>query len=164
LSHSFGGWFGWWVLLTWFFSVVRVLRDFLVLGYKHQVVYEHLSVRKREEAHAPHDSSCHQPLLQLQRPSKRISFLQFNHHPQNRILATMPRETEDDASRQRNVLRRLCVATCICTCFLIVEMIGGWLAGSLAIVSDAAHLFADLASFAVASKLLTASAVSHWTS
>jgi zinc transporter 2 len=76
----------------------------------------------------------------------------------------MARETKDEASR-RNVLRRLYIATCLCTCFLIVEVVGGWLAGSLAIMSDAAHLFADLASFAVASTLLTTSIVSHcWTS
>lgn len=77
----------------------------------------------------------------------------------------MARESEDDASRRRSVLRRLYIATCLCTCFLIVEVVGGWLAGSLAIMSDAAHLFADLASFAVASTLLTASiVVPQWTS
>ena len=58
----------------------------------------------------------------------------------------------DEASRRQGVLRRLYIATILCTIFLLVEAIGGWLAGSLAILSDAAHLFADLASFAVASK------------
>ena len=48
------------------------------------------------------------------------------------------------------VLRRLYIATALCTVFLIVEAIGGYLAGSIAILSDAAHLFADLAAFAVA--------------
>jgi zinc transporter 2 len=57
-----------------------------------------------------------------------------------------------DEIRRKAVLRRLYIATGLCSCFLLVEAVGGYLAGSLAILSDAAHLFADLASFAVASK------------
>ena len=48
------------------------------------------------------------------------------------------------------VLRRLKIATGLCVTFLIVEVIGGLLSQSLAILSDAAHLFADLAAFVVA--------------
>ncbi|CAB9496224.1 Zinc transporter 8 [Seminavis robusta] len=48
------------------------------------------------------------------------------------------------------VLRRLKMAICLCLTFMTVEVIGGYLAGSLAVLSDAAHLLADLASFAVA--------------
>lgn len=63
-------------------------------------------------------------------------------------------ETENDvdcekANRSR-VLRKLYTATALCATFLLVEVIGGYLSGSLAVLSDAAHLFADLASFAVA--------------
>mmetsp|Transcript_21233 Transcript_21233/g.52249 ORF Transcript_21233/g.52249 Transcript_21233/m.52249 type:complete len:446 (+) Transcript_21233:395-1732(+) len=54
----------------------------------------------------------------------------------------------DDERKQ--VLHRLLIATALCSFFLIVEVVGGLLAGSLAVLSDAAHLFADLASFAVA--------------
>ena len=61
-------------------------------------------------------------------------------------------EMSDDARRRKGVLRRLFIATALCSFFLVVEVVGGLLAGSLAILSDAAHLFADLASFAVASK------------
>ena len=60
---------------------------------------------------------------------------------------------EEERQRQ-NVLKRLKFAACLCCCFMVVEVIGGYLAGSLAIMSDAAHLFADLASFAVASKYI----------
>ena len=49
-----------------------------------------------------------------------------------------------------NVLRRLYSATALCAVFLLVEAVGGYLAGSIAILSDAAHLFADLSAFAVA--------------
>jgi zinc transporter 2 len=48
------------------------------------------------------------------------------------------------------VLHRLSVATGLCATFLIVEVIGGYLSGSLAVLSDAAHLLADLTAFAVA--------------
>jgi Co/Zn/Cd efflux system component len=59
---------------------------------------------------------------------------------------------DEDTIRRRDVLRRLYTATVLCSCFIIVEVIGGLMSGSLAVLSDAAHLFADLASFAVASK------------
>ncbi|CAJ1938014.1 unnamed protein product [Cylindrotheca closterium] len=54
------------------------------------------------------------------------------------------------ADERKQVLHRLLIATALCSFFLIVEVVGGLLAGSLAVLSDAAHLFADLASFAVA--------------
>lgn len=52
--------------------------------------------------------------------------------------------------QQSDVIRRLITAAWLCFAFLIVEVIGGYLARSLAVMSDAAHLFADLASFGVA--------------
>lgn len=55
-----------------------------------------------------------------------------------------------DQHDDSHVMRRLKTATILCATFLVVEVIGGYLAGSLAVMSDAAHLFADLASFAVA--------------
>lgn len=57
--------------------------------------------------------------------------------------------TDETAERQQ-VLKRLYIATILCSCFLIVEVVGGILSNSLAILSDAAHLFSDIASFAVA--------------
>jgi zinc transporter 2 len=60
-------------------------------------------------------------------------------------------ESEDAAKLgRRQVLRRLQTATALCLIFMVVEVVGGLIAGSLAILSDAAHLSADLASFAVA--------------
>ena len=70
---------------------------------------------------------------------------------------------DKDSIRRKHVLYRLYVATGLCGCFLIVEAVGGYLAGSLAVMSDAAHLFSDLASFAVASTyLLRVSSCSNW--
>lgn len=64
----------------------------------------------------------------------------------------MTGQVDDDAVERKDVLRRLYVAIFLCSCFIVVEVTGGLIAHSLAVLSDAAHLFADLASFAVASK------------
>jgi zinc transporter 2 len=60
---------------------------------------------------------------------------------------------DHDAKQRQDVLRRLYTASILCTCFIIVEVTGGLISNSLAILSDASHLFADLASFVVASTL-----------
>jgi hypothetical protein len=77
---------------------------------------------------------------------------QHDHHNNNHNNHNHRPADDDDAIRRRDVLRRLYTATVLCSCFIIVEVIGGLMSGSLAVLSDAAHLFADLASFAVASK------------
>ena len=46
--------------------------------------------------------------------------------------------------------RRLWVALALTTAFLIVEVIGGLLTGSLALISDAAHMMTDTAALAIA--------------
>lgn len=71
-----------------------------------------------------------------------------SHASDHRSLHTSHESAE--TIQRRQVLRRLYTATILCTCFIIVEVVGGLWAHSLAILSDAAHLFADLASFAVA--------------
>jgi cobalt-zinc-cadmium efflux system protein len=50
----------------------------------------------------------------------------------------------------RATRRALCVALVLTGGFAIVEAIGGWLAGSLALISDAGHMVTDAASFVVA--------------
>ncbi len=55
-----------------------------------------------------------------------------------------------DSSTNEDTLRRLTSASILCLIFIIVEVVGGMLSSSLAVLSDAAHLFADLASFIVA--------------
>eukprot|EP00979_Chaetoceros_neogracilis_P016840 scaffold9877_cov256-Chaetoceros_neogracile.AAC.1 len=55
-----------------------------------------------------------------------------------------------DVERRENVLHRLKIASFLCFIFFVVEVTGGLMSSSLAILSDAAHLLADLASFAVA--------------
>lgn len=60
------------------------------------------------------------------------------------------RRSQRMSGRSQEVTNRLKAAMFLCGSFLIVEVVGGYIAGSLAVLSDAAHLFADLASFAVA--------------
>lgn len=58
--------------------------------------------------------------------------------------------TTANNDEQSNVMCRLKTATIICFVFFILEITGGLIAHSLAVLSDAAHLFADLAGFCVA--------------
>lgn len=45
--------------------------------------------------------------------------------------------------------RKLIIASVLCVVFMLVEVVGGVLAGSLAIATDAAHLLTDFASFMI---------------
>nr|XP_031359604.1 zinc transporter 8 [Lonchura striata domestica] len=59
---------------------------------------------------------------------------------------------ENRKREQHQARRKLCVASVICTFFMIAEITGkycGRIAGSLAVVSDAAHILVDLASFLI---------------
>jgi len=71
-------------------------------------------------------------------------------HTESSNTAKAITSKEDDIIR-----KRLIIATVLCFAFLLVEVVGGLLSKSLAILSDAAHLLADLTAF------LTALAASH---
>jgi len=58
--------------------------------------------------------------------------------------------SSDGNGGNKDVLRRLKTASILCSIFIVVEVIGGYVSGSLAVLSDAAHLFSDLAAFVVA--------------
>ncbi|TPX57968.1 hypothetical protein PhCBS80983_g03446 [Powellomyces hirtus] len=45
--------------------------------------------------------------------------------------------------------RKLIIATVLCFCFFLVELVAGLWAGSLAILSDSFHLLSDIAGFAI---------------
>ena len=59
-------------------------------------------------------------------------------------------EAASEKERRHAVLKKLKSASLLCFIFLLVEVVGGILAGSLAVLSDAAHLAADLSAFVVA--------------
>ncbi|XP_019568721.2 proton-coupled zinc antiporter SLC30A8 [Rhinolophus sinicus] len=54
---------------------------------------------------------------------------------------------ENRANEQQYARWKLCAASGICFVFMIAEVVGGHIAGSLAVVTDAAHLLTDLTSF-----------------
>ncbi|XP_026204716.1 zinc transporter 8 [Anabas testudineus] len=57
---------------------------------------------------------------------------------------------QEDREREKKVARkRLCVVSVICLIFMIGEILGGYFAGSLAVMTDAAHLLVDLLSFII---------------
>lgn len=58
-------------------------------------------------------------------------------------------QTAEKVERDK-VLKKLKLASYICFTFFLVEVTGGLLAGSLAVLSDAVHLAADLSAFVLA--------------
>lgn len=46
-------------------------------------------------------------------------------------------------------MRKLFFVSIICFCFMILEVIGGYISGSIAIMVDAAHMFSDVAGFMI---------------
>ncbi|KAG5894775.1 hypothetical protein JTB14_005211 [Gonioctena quinquepunctata] len=48
-----------------------------------------------------------------------------------------------------NAWKKLSMAAAFCFAFMIAEVVGGYLAGSLAIMTDAAHLFSDFIGFLI---------------
>jgi zinc transporter 2 len=55
----------------------------------------------------------------------------------------------DSNENSNRAIRKMLMVSGICLLFLIVELIGGIIANSLAIISDAAHLFSDLSGFMI---------------
>ena len=54
-----------------------------------------------------------------------------------------------DSENTDKPLRKLLLVSAICCVFMCIEIVGGFLANSLAIMSDAAHLLSDLSGFGV---------------
>jgi zinc transporter 2 len=48
---------------------------------------------------------------------------------------------------EKKAMGNLLFVAAICLIFMIVEVVGGYLANSLAIMTDAAHLFGDISGF-----------------
>ncbi|XP_017386168.1 zinc transporter 8 isoform X1 [Cebus imitator] len=57
------------------------------------------------------------------------------------------RHTENRVNEHAYAKWKLCAASAICFIFMIAEVVGGHIAGSLAVITDAAHLLIDLTSF-----------------
>lgn len=55
--------------------------------------------------------------------------------------------TNNDKNRNKAALYKLITALCLCVVFMIGEIIGGLIAGSISIQTDAAHMAADITGF-----------------
>lgn len=73
------------------------------------------------------------------------------HHETNH-LESINNESDSFVVKQSNsgVLRKLKIAALFCIAFLVVELVGGAVSGSLAVLSDAAHRATDVLSYLVA--------------
>lgn len=67
-------------------------------------------------------------------------------HDHNHIHSHNPHKKDNESDKDSDV-KRLIKTAGICSFFIIVELLGGYFANSVAIISDAAHLFSDLISF-----------------
>ncbi|XP_024920850.1 zinc transporter 8 [Cynoglossus semilaevis] len=55
-----------------------------------------------------------------------------------------------DREQEKKIARkRLCVVSVVCVVFMVGEILGGYFAGSLAVMTDAAHLLVDFTSFII---------------
>ncbi len=69
------------------------------------------------------------------------------------MINVLPREETSQRKELTNVnwkvASKIIKVSIFCGFFMVVEFFGGWIAGSLAIMSDAAHLMSDLAGFII---------------
>jgi zinc transporter 2 len=73
--------------------------------------------------------------------------------PDERISPTSPRfdaEKAEDEAKRAKAMSALRVALVFCFFFMVAELVGGYVAHSLAILTDAAHLLTDVGGFAMA--------------
>ncbi|XP_013157710.1 proton-coupled zinc antiporter SLC30A8 [Falco biarmicus] len=94
--------------------------------------------------------SWHQKNLNEERQQQEAEVTEANpaHHCHSYSQAYENRKREQQRAR-----RKLCVASVICVFFMIAEITGeyicGQIAGSLAVITDAAHILVDLTSFLI---------------
>ncbi|ESN99954.1 hypothetical protein HELRODRAFT_113366 [Helobdella robusta] len=70
-------------------------------------------------------------------------------NPAARTRVLLNCEREAMPKLDKSALKKLIIASVLCLIFMIGEIAGGYLAGSLAIATDAAHMSTDLASFLI---------------
>eukprot|EP00956_Cyclotella_meneghiniana_P006940 scaffold9359_cov49-Cyclotella_meneghiniana.AAC.5 len=93
-------------------------------------------------------------------PDNSSSWIDHSHNHQHESHENHTCHCDDDMTAsnniimeeadQTNVLMRLKAATFLCCAFLLLEIVGGAVAGSLAVLSDAAHRATDILAYVVA--------------
>lgn len=114
----------------------------------HHQGHDHSHVHKSEH---PHHDHCHQQQspgsfasnTDVDCESPKTAFLLPKSQDKHPILTPQMIQAEKDQ-------RKLVLATVFVSFFFIVEIVGGVLAGSIAIMTDAAHLLTDISSFVLA--------------
>jgi solute carrier family 30 (zinc transporter), member 2 len=56
---------------------------------------------------------------------------------------------KDSTSAQSRAVRKLVCVSFVCIIFMLAEVVGGYIANSLSIMTDAAHMFSDLCGFGI---------------
>jgi cobalt-zinc-cadmium efflux system protein len=72
-----------------------------------------------------------------------------HHHGHGHVHLHDGRVGDSSRSDQSNQVRRLRAALAVTAVFLVVEVVGGWLSNSLALLADAGHMLTDVAALAL---------------
>lgn len=62
---------------------------------------------------------------------------------------TKSNKSLDNLSTKNSNIKKLWIVSIVCFIFMVIELIGGYLASSIAIMSDAAHMLSDLLGFLI---------------
>lgn len=107
-------------------------------------------------------SSVHEQLIQPENPS--INPVNGDYIDYDREYALMTKLVDEDKfdilektknfkdvqqKENSRIIRKLMKICVFCTVFMTIEFVGGYIAGSLAIMTDAAHLLSDLSGFII---------------
>jgi len=87
--------------------------------------------------------SINEPLIPNDDPEEKLDNIIIN-----TVLQKSKKHLESEEINNK-VASKLTKVAIVCGTFMIIEFVGGWIAGSLAIMSDAAHLLSDLAGFII---------------
>uniref|UniRef100_A0A182NBK3 Cation efflux protein cytoplasmic domain-containing protein n=1 Tax=Anopheles dirus TaxID=7168 RepID=A0A182NBK3_9DIPT len=88
--------------------------------------------------------------LELQHCNSRQHLLQSITNLSNPVCLFQPATKSPNESYGKAEKRKLMWATLFTVAFMVAEFVGGYLSGSLAIMTDAAHLLSDCISFVIA--------------
>lgn len=96
-----------------------------------------------------HHHECHHQSATFDRSHCHFIHSNEHDHPSDSLRHKESNDIDEDR-HQKHVLRKLKIAAIFCFLFLVVEVVGGIVAGSLVVLSDAAHRAADISAYLVA--------------
>ena len=74
---------------------------------------------------------------------------QQNNRPKHQCVLENDEKFKKKLKNSQKALNKLLCVVFICFFFMIVEVIGGYLSNSVAIMTDAAHMFSDVLGFGI---------------